>query len=219
MRLTAVRERCSLISDMPKDKTESHEKIINAARREFLAQGFEDASMRRIAADAGLTVSALYKHFPGKEEMFAALVQPAVDAFLDMYHRVETEAFTEAGLVEEGHIWEDKKETQMVMGFIYDRLDEFLLIVTKSRGTAYASFVHEIARKEEETTLRYMELLRARGIPVKTVDRQEFHLLVTANINAIFEAVRHGFTREEAMHYAETLENFWSEGWKQLFGY
>ncbi|MBQ1319505.1 MAG: TetR/AcrR family transcriptional regulator [Solobacterium sp.] len=204
---------------MPKDKTESHEKIISAARREFLARGFEDASMRRIAADAGLTVSALYKHFPGKEEMFAALVQPAVDAFMGMYHRVEREAFSEAGSVEKGHIWKDKKETQMVMEFIYDHLDEFVLIVTKSRGTAYESFVHEIARKEEETTLRYMELLRARGIPVKTVNRQEFHLLVTANINAIFEAVRHGFTREEAMHYAETLENFWSEGWKQLFGY
>ncbi len=204
---------------MPKDKTESHEKIISAARREFLAQGFEDASMRRIAADAGLTVSALYKHFPGKEEMFAALVQPVVDEFMDMYRRTETKAFAEAGSAEKGHIWEDKEETQMIMGFIYDHLDEFVLIVTKSRGTAYASFVHEIARKEEETTLQYMDLLRARGIPVNTVDRQEFHLLVTANINAIFEAVRHSFTREEAMHYAETLENFWSQGWKQLFGY
>ena len=66
---------------MPKDKTVSHEKIISAARKEFLDRGFEDASMRRIAADAGLTVSALYKHFPGKEEMFAALVQPVIDAF------------------------------------------------------------------------------------------------------------------------------------------
>ncbi|MBQ6532674.1 MAG: TetR/AcrR family transcriptional regulator [Solobacterium sp.] len=204
---------------MPKDKTESHEKIISAARREFLARGFEDASMRRIAASAGLTVSALYKHFPGKEEMFAALVQPVVDEFMDMYHRTERKAFAEIGSAEKGHIWEDKEETQMIMGFIYDHLDEFVLIVTKSRGTAYASFVHEIARKEEETTLQYMDLLRARGIPVNTVDRQEFHLLVTANINAIFEAVRHSFTREEAMHYAETLENFWSQGWKQLFGY
>ena len=204
---------------MPKDKTVSHEKIISAARKEFLDRGFEDASMRRIAADAGLTVSALYKHFPGKEEMFAALVQPVIDAFMVLYHQTEEEEFSAVDNLEEGHIWEDKKETQMVMEFIYDHLDEFVLIVTKSRGTAYASFIHEIARKEEETTLRYMDLLRQRGIPVNKVDRQEFHLLVTANINAIFEAVRHNFTREEAMHYAKTLEDFWSQGWKQYFGY
>ncbi len=204
---------------MPKDKTVSHEKIISAARKEFLDRGFEDASMRRIAADAGLTVSALYKHFPGKEEMFAALVQPVIDAFMVLYHQTEEEEFSAVDNLEEGHIWEDKKETQMVMEFIYDHLDEFVLIVTKSRGTAYASFIHEIARKEEETTLRYMDLLRERGIPVNKVDRQEFHLLVTANINAIFEAVRHNFTREEAMHYAKTLEDFWSQGWKQYFGY
>ena len=204
---------------MPKDKTVSHEKIISAARKEFLDRGFEDASMRRIAADAGLTVSALYKHFPGKEEMFAALVQPVIDAFMVLYHQTEEEEFSAVDNLEEGHIWEDKKETQMVMEFIYDHLDEFVLIVTKSRGTAYASFIHEIARKEEETTLRYMDLLRERGIPVNKVDRQEFHLLVTANINAIFEAVRHSFTREEAMHYAKTLEDFWSQGWKQYFGY
>ena len=204
---------------MPKDKTVSHEKIISAARKEFLDRGFEDASMRRIAADAGLTVSALYKHFPGKEEMFAALVQPVIDAFMVLYHQTEEKEFSAVDSLEEGHIWEDKKETQMVMEFIYDHLDEFVLIVTKSRGTAYASFIHEIARKEEETTLRYMDLLRERGIPVNKVDRQEFHLLVTANINAIFEAVRHNFTREEAMHYAKTLEDFWSQGWKQYFGY
>lgn len=204
---------------MPKDKTVSHEKIISAARKEFLDRGFEDASMRRIAADAGLTVSALYKHFPGKEEMFAALVQPVIDEFMAMYHQIEKEEFSAVDSLEEGHIWEDKKETQMVMAFIYDHLDEFVLIVTKSRGTAYASFIHEIARMEEETTLRYMDVLQERGIPVNEVDRQEFHLLVTANINAIFEAVRHDFTKEEAMHYAKTLEDFWSQGWKQYFGY
>lgn len=76
---------------MPRDKTESHERIIAAAKAEFLEYGFENASMRRIAANADITVSGLYKHFPSKEEMFAHLVQPVLDSFNTLYHQKEQE--------------------------------------------------------------------------------------------------------------------------------
>ena len=55
---------------MPRNKAESHERIVAAAKDEFLTYGFENASMRRIAANAGITASGLYKHFPNKEEGF-----------------------------------------------------------------------------------------------------------------------------------------------------
>ena len=64
---------------MPRDKTASHEKIIAAAMREFLEKGFEQASMKSVAEAVGLTSAALYRHFESKQDMFAALVQPAVD--------------------------------------------------------------------------------------------------------------------------------------------
>ena len=48
---------------MPIDKTANHEKIVAAAKKEFLTFGFTDASMRRIAAAAGMSASGLYKHF------------------------------------------------------------------------------------------------------------------------------------------------------------
>ncbi len=64
---------------MSKDKTENHEKIIVAAYEEFLTYGFNDASIRRIADACGMSASGLYKHFPSKEEMFAALVEPAYE--------------------------------------------------------------------------------------------------------------------------------------------
>jgi hypothetical protein len=31
--------------------------------------------------------------------------------------------------------------------------------------------------------------------------------------------VEHGFSREEAMHYAETLDRFFSKASKEFFGY
>ena len=66
---------------MIRDKTSHHEKTIAIAWDEFLAYGFADASMQRIADAAGMSAAGLYKHFPSKKEMFAALVEPAGRAF------------------------------------------------------------------------------------------------------------------------------------------
>ena len=52
---------------MPKDKTETHERIIPAAMKIFLEKGFEKATMREIAEEAGITAAGLYRHFVDKE--------------------------------------------------------------------------------------------------------------------------------------------------------
>ena len=92
------------------------------------------------------------------------------------------------------------------MEFIYDHFDEFELIICKSKGSVYENFKHDIAILEEKVTLRYMEKLRKNGIPVRKIDQKEFHLLVTACIEALFQTVTHGFSREEAVHFAGTVE-------------
>ena len=78
---------------MPRNKNDSHEKIMKAAMEEFLEYGFMDASMRRIAGKVDMTVSALYKHFPSKEDMFSALVEPVCSKFRSLYEINETEQF------------------------------------------------------------------------------------------------------------------------------
>jgi AcrR family transcriptional regulator len=49
--------------------------IVDGARRVFLAQGFDAASMGEIARTAGVSKGTLYVYFKSKEELFAAIVQ------------------------------------------------------------------------------------------------------------------------------------------------
>ncbi|MBR3634810.1 MAG: helix-turn-helix transcriptional regulator [Lachnospiraceae bacterium] len=203
---------------MPRNKTDSHEKIIKVAMEEFLEYGFMDASMRRIAGKVGMTVSALYKHFPSKEDMFAALVEPVCLEFRKLYEINETEQFEKMEDIELDKLWDDGRDSQITIGFIYDHLDEFKLIVSRSKGTRYESFVHDIAVMEENTTLRYIKLLEKRGLNKKKIDPKELHLLITVNVDAVFQTVEHDFTRKQAMHYAKTLDEFFTVGWKKYFG-
>lgn len=72
---------------MPRDGTETYEKILPAAKEEFLEKGFEQASMREIASRAGISAAGIYRHFKDKEELFARVVQPAIDALMSWYNR------------------------------------------------------------------------------------------------------------------------------------
>ncbi|MCR5823106.1 MAG: TetR/AcrR family transcriptional regulator [Lachnospiraceae bacterium] len=203
---------------MPRDKSENHEKIIEAAFEEFARYGFEDASMRRIAAACGMSASGLYKHFPGKEEMFATLVKPAVDGLMDLYHEIEKEYFDDLSGEGKADVSNSKGEMVRMTEYIYDHFKEFELIICKSKGSIYENFKHDVASLEERVTLRYMEVAKEKGVRVKEFDIGEFHLLVTASIEALFQTVLHGFSKEKALHFAETVSSFYAPAWSAYFG-
>ncbi len=203
---------------MVRNKTMHHEKIKEAAAAEFLKYGFKDASMRRIASAVEMSPAGLYKHFTSKEEMFSALVEPACRGLMDLFR---SEADEQSVSVNSGDIsgWDIGQDAKLAVSYIYDHLDAFRLIVCKSQGTKYESFLHDLAVLEEETTIAFMEILRKQGVGIKDYSLKELHLLTTANVNAVFQAVEHDFTREEAMHYADTLDRFFSKAWREFFGY
>jgi AcrR family transcriptional regulator len=56
------------------------EYVLDAAREVFRSTGYERATVREIAAAAGIGVSSLYSHIGSKEELFLSIVMPEIDA-------------------------------------------------------------------------------------------------------------------------------------------
>ena len=52
--------------------------ILDAATAEFTAKGLDKASMRAIAAAAGMTTGAIYTMFEGREDIYAALLSESL---------------------------------------------------------------------------------------------------------------------------------------------
>ena len=59
---------------MKEYRQESRTKLLNCAKEEFLAMGFEKASLRRICQKAGVTTGAVYFFFRNKEDLFCQIV-------------------------------------------------------------------------------------------------------------------------------------------------
>lgn len=65
-----------------RDAQESRNKLIAAAQAEFAAHGVE-ASLEKIARDAGVAIGTLYRHFPTRLDLLMAALRPRLHEFVD----------------------------------------------------------------------------------------------------------------------------------------
>jgi AcrR family transcriptional regulator len=65
-----------------RDAQERRGKLIEAAQREFAAHG-ADASLEKIAREAGVSIGTLYRHFPTRVDLLMAAFGPRVQKFFD----------------------------------------------------------------------------------------------------------------------------------------
>lgn len=56
-------------------RTARREQLLEAAREVFVSQGYHAAAMDEIADRAGVSKPVLYQHFPGKMELYLALLE------------------------------------------------------------------------------------------------------------------------------------------------
>lgn len=201
---------------MPKDKTESHIRVLSAARAEFLEYGFENASMRRIGDRCGMTAAGLYRHCRNKEDLFRELVTPSIrriEEWLDAHIR-RSIASAETNAVS---LWDDS-EINMMKEVIYPHMEEYRLLLTKAQGTEYEHYLHDLTEMHQNKMITFLPLLREKGFPVRDIGERELHLLLSAYMTALFEPVIHGYKQEEAFRCLEIVKEFFLPGWKQLLG-
>jgi AcrR family transcriptional regulator len=202
---------------VPKDKTDTLKRIIPFARQEFLEKGFEKASMRAIAASAGITAAGLYRHFKDKEGMFASLVEPAAGELMQMYVRMHREFEALPGDVQRETVFNYSTDNiKIFIEYIYDHFDEFKLLITCAEGTQYAGFADELVKVEVDSTLKFIEVTQNTAISSGKVTPALLHIVANAFLSAVFETVRHDMPQKDAEDYVQSLRQFFTAGWREL---
>ena len=204
---------------MAKDKSETHENILKAARSEFFKNGFENASIRDIASRAGVTSAALYRHCADKEDLFSQLVEPSLKEFRQW--RKNHIATKYAQIEENVSVAElmQNNDIDMIREIIYPRREDFSLILTKSKGTRYENFLHDMVNEDQKEMLKVLDFLKSRGNNVVEVSEKEMHTILSAAYTAMLEPVIHGYTQSETEHCLSVVEDFFMPGWQKLMGF
>jgi AcrR family transcriptional regulator len=70
------------------------ERLLNVTAELAAARGFHSVGIAEIGAAAGVTGSAIYRHFRNKDEILVALFERVIDGLLEAADRAEREAAT-----------------------------------------------------------------------------------------------------------------------------
>src|SRR5260370_31820732 len=79
--LTATSDTRPRSSRLPRH--ERRRQLLDAALKVFVSQGYQAAAMDDIAERAGVSKPVLYQHFPGKLDLYLALLDVHCDAIIE----------------------------------------------------------------------------------------------------------------------------------------
>lgn len=196
---------------------EIDERIRQCAQEEFGEKGYVAASLRVICSRAGVTTGALYKRYAGKEELFAALVEPAIADLEGVIMRkaAAPETLSDDDLV---RAWDmNVPFMERWFGFLYARYDALRLLLTRSEGSKYAGFEHDWSERVNAATYKYYEEARRRGLAKSNISRRDMHIMMYGFWTTVTEPIRHGLRESETGEIAALICKLFD--WKRLLGF
>ncbi len=190
-------------------------KILLSAKKEFLEKGFLDASLQNICKDAGVTTGAIYRRYKGKEDLFAAVVEPAIKLFDDlMKEGVEVNKKRAA----ENRLKDSFTKPSDMIKFwieeIYKDYEIVKILLAKADGTIYSNFIHDFIEKNFSISYDFMKDLEKQGRCKLKLRYEEYHILLTSYWTALFEMVVHDFSLDEMFEFSSKISDFFS--WEKL---
>lgn len=184
---------------------QTRRKILDSATAVFLECGYEGASMRQIAARAGITAGAIYKHFSGKEEMFQAIFEDCGVQLLDRMEPMLAVDFSSL----------DDRE---LLGIFYSRMSIQVFELLEENFRLYHMLIKHGSKRYLEQFQRlyvqqcslfakgYYDKLLERGLSMRTLSYEEVRMLSMSEFAGICMLIGE-----------DSCEKGIPESWKQAF--
>lgn len=193
-------------------------RILDSARQEFLALGFEKASLQHICEQAKVTTGALYKRYNSKNDLFCAVVSDTVadlKSILDEKSAVNLNTLPDEALIK---AW-DMDEDYMMWWFkyLYDRHDGFVILLRCAEGTSYSNFQHDWVETMTGATYAYYKEARRRGLTDTDISIEEMHILLSAFWTTIYEPFIHDLTWQQIENHCKLVCDLFN--WYKVLGF
>ena len=204
---------------MAESSGETKNKLLESAKNEFLEKGFISASLRKIAANAGVTTGAMYRHFKDKDSFFCALVNDAIETTKKVIMLADSNNHADLTFSRmHTHIDSEKKSTERFLDYMYEHFDAFTLLLTKSAGSTHEHFQEDICELYTENCKRTFDLMYDKKIASKRVSQMTIHFMASTVINAFCDIILHNVPKSDAIEYIADIMEFTRSGMYVLLG-
>ncbi len=182
-----------------REDTHVRERLINAAKKEFMHSGYQKASLRTIAQSAGVSTGSVYFFFGSKEELFHVVVDETA---------AELRSFLIAGTKGEydGTVSGEENDRAFIK-CLHAHPEEAVILLEKSDDSPMAGFREEMIALLEKGFMAFF--LRAGGAPA---DAPLIHLLVEQRVHAVLMLISRRYDMETTMNYAVLIGAYGDAG-------
>lgn len=197
-------------------KDDIKDRILKYARKEFLAKGYKNATIRNIADSSGIAAGNIYKYFKSKDELFCAILQPVITA-LDHFIKSHNE---------ERHLNIDIFEIdEFQLEYINSMLDlikqyrlELRLLLFNAEDTSLHNYKDTLVNEQVRIGTEFLRLLKERYPYIKTnVSHLFMRITCTAWVNVFSEIVANDtYSDQEIKQALKEYAVYGTAGWKEL---
>lgn len=194
----------------------ARERILAAAKAEFLAKRYSEVSLRKICRDADITTGGFYRYFKDKEEVFAALVEPVVakvDRLLLM-RDVEESASEYHRVLSTGFLGD---RFARYMRSIHEDEDILFLFLQNSTGTRYEHYDYKLADIYAQQMYHIFAVLHASG-EGRAIDKEEILFFSRCFVDILVRLINTYNIPEQAEKMIRSAVRFWAVGFSELTG-
>lgn len=187
----------------------TRDKILKSAIEIFLEVGYQEASMRKIAARAGITAGAIYKHFSGKEEMFGEIFEAygrKLIGITESMMGVDFSAMTDEELRKLLY----KGASEQTFNMLEDDMRLFHMLLKNDSGKYMDRFCDIYIERCAGFAANYYEELYRRKIAGRRFSKQTYHMLAVSEFSMVCEIIaddscKDGITPEMRMAFMEVI--------------
>ena len=179
------------------------ERLIEAGKQEFLEQGYEKASLRKICANAGVTTGALYFSFENKADLFESVVGDAINLLEKLAQEMMENEFEDLSVGVENE--------KRLLEFLWKNHEVFIILLEKAKATKYENFLETILQDLEITYEKFF-IKYGQSKP----DKALIHILVKMKMQGYLELIKGGYSLETTLQLAERVGWYAEGGFESL---
>ncbi len=188
------------------------QRIIDAAKAEFLLNGYEKASLRKIAVGANVTIGAIYTLYKTKDCLFTSLVTPLIEEIKEAFASIKGTYYKDS-VPSDTHSLLSSLETEsmFILHLLFDNYDKSRLLLCKSVGSSMGHFFNKVVDLKIQETIRFFE-----NVNIPHPSYKIMKLFTSSQFHMYYQVINDGCSLEEAKEMIGSAVIFNTGGWLAL---
>ena len=187
--------------------------IIDAAFVEFMKKGYDKASMRTIAANAEVTIGAIYTRYPTKNELFYSLVEPLIDSIKLAFSSLKADYSSSSDINSDSFLMAMLHESDTILHLLFDDYNRAKLLLCKAQGSKLENFFNEIVELKINETITFFKLNQIK------IDNDVLRLLIKTEFNIYHQIIEEGYKLDKAKNIMDNIMLYHIGGWQNLLNH